>query len=190
MFIVNPAVPGGVRNGCTASSKIVIVEGLVVSPRNVPRVTASTGLLDDPQGSGISPDDPIRIGLNAPLYVDPSNAPNLPSSLPRNMLLDGTFDLLPHHTFEPLPHRIFDPLLHSTFTPLPDGTFDPLHSRKKRAPPPAVEGQQAKRQRREANTNPSVSVRGALERPQGMSNEEYVKALSEKLEAAKQDSSR
>ena len=178
-------MPGGVCNGCTGSSIIVRVEGSTASPLNAPGVTPSSGLFDDRQGSGILPDDPIRIGLNAPLYVGPSNTPNLPSLPPADMLLDGTFDPLPHRTFDPLPHRTFDPLSHSTVTPLPDGTLalGPLHSLnkgQKRALPP-VEGQQVKRQRREANTNPSVSAPSAFERPEGMPVPEYVKALKEKL---------
>ena len=42
------------------------VDGSTVSPPSVPRVTASIWLLDAPQGSGISPDDPIQIIIDAP----------------------------------------------------------------------------------------------------------------------------
>lgn len=172
-MIVQPVGPSGIYHGLTGSSETVRIEGSMVSPLSMPRVDTSIQLLDPPQGSGISPDDPVRIdigalpyqgsrispnnplqfGLNAPLYVGHSNASD-PSD-PTSILYPG---LLPH------------------------GAFDPYYSpnmSQKRPPQPLAPGRGPKRRR--VTANPSGSVPSPLDRPEGRSNSDYEKFLIAEL---------
>ena len=177
-MIVNPVVPSGVWHGCTGSSTIVRVDGSTVSPLSVPRDATSTRLLDAPQGSGISPDDPVQIDIDAPTYQGSGISPNGPFQLSLNS---------PLYISPSDPTSILCPGL------LPDSTFDPYHPYhpyhsfnvgQRRAPPlPLAKGGRSKPRRVEANANPSGSGRGLFDCPEGMSKSEYRETLKARLAA-------
>ena len=172
-LIVNPVVLGGVWHGCTASLTVVRVEGSTVSPPSVPRVTASIASLNDPQGSGASPDDPIQIGIEAHSYQGSGTELAYP-------LLHGMGMNVPQY----LGPSVSDSSIIHHHSLLSGGTVNPYHfntNQKRAYPPPSADGQQIKRRRLEANTNPSVSVPGLFDRPARMSRAEYMKLLSERI---------
>ena len=173
-LIVHTVMPHGDCYGCTGSSKTVKVEGSIVLPPSVPRVTASIGSPDDPQGSGISPDDPVQVGVGTSSYQ--GLGAELTYPFPLDMGMSEPLNLGPSNVSEG------SSVHHST---LPAGTSNPYHSlntgQKRAHPPSPADGRQIKRRRLEANTNLSVSIPSLFERPVGMSREEYERILRETL---------
>ena len=176
-LIVHAVMPHGDCYGCTGSSKTVKVEGSIVSPPSVPRVTASIGSPDDPQGSGISLDDPVQVGVGTSSYQGLGAEFTYPFPLNMGMNVPPNFG----------PFNVSDASSVHHHSTLPAGTFNPYHSlntgQKRAHPPSPADGRQIKRRRLEANTNPSVSIPSLFECPVGMSREEYERILLDKLAA-------
>lgn len=155
---MNPVVRGGVCHGCTAAQTVITVElstvsrwyppvGAVGEPESTTQSAAAThtssstnfrvdpislGVLSTTQGSGVSPSDPLPLGLEFPMNPvnsDPSDPYNLIYNPPASSFTSGVAEGLYENDMQSFPFNPSATLgsTSSTFIPPSSSSIFDLH---------------------------------------------------------------